>query len=463
MELQLRISGFHYDQLRQHLFPGDGKEAVAVALCGRFSDDSVEYVMMHQLTCIPHESCHSRDPDFIEWPTKLIHPYFEKLAKSNFCLLKIHSHPGGFTRFSETDNQSDLEFFDSAFGWSGTVKPHASAVMLPNGTIFGRFFFSDLHHEPIPKIVVVGSAVQHFTRPANLDLPAFAQRTIQAFGEKTYQMLSSLTIGVVGCSGTGSPVIEQLTRLGVGKLVIVDPDNIEEKNLNRILHATRKAAREGLSKVSVLKNAIEDIGIGTEVEVHPSNLYDDLLVLNQLVKCDVIFGCMDSVDGRYLLNQLCTFYLIPYFDLGVRLESDGSGGVTKICGSVYYIQPHMSSLLSRGVYNSDDVRASALFRKNPEEYAHLKSDGYIRNVNINNPAVISVNMQIASHAVNEFLNRIHPFKAASPDNYAGSTIDIIERYIVNVPESDYNVDEYLTKKVGKGDVHPFIEMSELNQ
>jgi hypothetical protein len=461
MELQLRISGFHYDILKQHLFPGDGKEAVAVALCGRFSDQAAEHILIHEITCIPYTSCHQRAPDIVEWSTELISHYFERLTKSNLCLLKIHSHPGGYDRFSETDNQSDLEFFDSAFGWSTNQKPHASAIMLPDGSIFGRYFFYDLHHEPIQKISIIGNTLVHFKDVQKGRLPDFALRTIQAFGEKTYLLLKSLTIGVVGCSGTGSPVIEQLTRLGVGKLILVDPDIIEEKNLNRILHATQNDVREGTTKVGALKRAIEAIGLGTKVEIFESNLFDDLNLLKELVKCDFIFGCMDSIDGRHLLNQLCSFYLLPYLDLGVRLEADGKGGILKICGSVHYIQPFKSSLLTRGVYTIEDVRAAGQYRKNPNEFTNLKKEGYIKNINVDNPAVISVNMQIASHAVNEFLNRIHSFKNSSPNEYACSTIDISDGYIVNVPESDYPEDEYLILKAGLGDVKPFIEMSEL--
>ena len=63
--------------------------------------------------------------------------------------------------------------------------------------------------------------------------------------------------------------------------------------------------------------------------------------------------------------------------------------------------------------------------------------------------------------MNEFLNRVHPFKAECPSNYAGSTIDITEGYIVNSSESDYDRDLYLSKKVGRGDIVPFIEMPEL--
>ncbi len=461
MELQLRISGFHHEVLKQHLLPADGKEAVAVALCGRYSDDESEILLVHDLTLIPHDECYCREPDLLHWSTEKIQHYFERIGKTDIALLKIHSHPGGYDKFSRTDDISDNEFFDSAFGWAMNDKPHASAVMLPDGKIFGRFFFNDLHHEPIDKILIAGDTIQQFVNRGKISKADFALRTIQAFGERTYQSLSELTVGVVGCSGTGSPVIEQLVRLGIGKLVLVDPDTVERKNLNRILNTTNADAKKGKPKVLALADAIKKIGLGTVVDARQVNLYDDVETLKALIKCDVVFGCMDSVDGRHLLNQLSSFYLLPYFDLGVKLEANGFGGIDKICGSVHYLQPCKSSLITRGVYTTEDLRASSQYRKNPEEFENLRKEAYIKNINVNNPAVISVNMQIASHAVNEFLNRIHPFKTEHPSSYAASTIDITEGYMVNSAESDFEQDNYLKKKSGRGDMLPFIEMSEL--
>jgi hypothetical protein len=462
MELQLRISGFHYEILKQHLLPADGREAVAVALCGRYHDSESEIILVHDLNAIPHNECISREQDLLQWPTERIQPYFKKIGKADFALLKIHSHPGGYDNFSKTDDISDREFFESVFGWAISDKPHASAVMLSDGKIFGRLFFSDLHHEPINKIAIAGDTILQFASFNNNSHAEFALRTIQAFGELTYRRLNQMTIGVVGCSGTGSPVIEQLVRLGVGKLVLIDPDVVEMKNLNRILNTTKEDAQKGKSKVLALIDSIEKIGLGTVVDGWQVNLYDDVDALKSLVKCDAIFGCMDSVDGRYLLNQLSSFYLIPYFDLGVKLEADGVGGIDKICGSVHFLQPCRSSLITRGIYTTEDVRASSQYRKDPEEFKQLRKNAYIKNVHVNSPAVISVNMHIASHAVNEFLNRIHPYKSESPSCYAMSTIDITEGYIVNSNESEFPVDSYLIKKSGRGDMVPFIEMAELS-
>ena len=461
MNIQLRISGLHHKVLMNHLLPEDGQEAIAVGLCGRYVNADKIIITLHDLTLIPHNECFTRAEDILVWPTQRIFPLFDKIGKSDLAILKIHSHPGGFREFSHTDDISDKELFDSAFGWSLNDKPHASAVMLPGGEIFGRVFFSDLHYEPIDKVTIAGDHIKFFEKRVLQKEHDFALRTIQAFGEYTFSKLRQMTIGVVGCSGTGSPLIEQLVRLGVGKLVLVDPDKVEAKNLNRILNTTKADADAQRPKVKVLENAIKRIGIGTEVISFKKNLYEDINALRALVECDVIFGCMDTVDGRHLLNQLCSFYLISYFDLGVKLEANGTGGITKICGSVHYIQPGKSSLITRGLYSVEDLKAASQLRKNAEEYENLLKNAYIKNINVSSPAVISVNMNIASQAVNEFLNRIHSYKGEDSANYALSTIDITEGYIVNVNEDEFEVDFYLKKRLGRGDLVPFIEMSEL--
>src|SRR5207253_8544073 len=131
---------------------------------------------------------------------------------------------------------------------------------------------------------------------------------------------------------------------------------VEEKNLNRILNTKMSDAKSNLYKVDVLRDSIEQMGLSTQVEVFRSNIFSDKTVINKISECDVIFGCVDSVDGRFLLNQLATFYLIPYFDVGVKILSDKKGGFEQICGNVHYLKPGGSSLKSRGLFTSEEVR-----------------------------------------------------------------------------------------------------------
>jgi hypothetical protein len=462
MQYQFNISGFHFDLLKTHLFPGDNFEAVAVALCGRLSNKDVHKLLVQEVVFIPYSEC-ERTSDFVSWRTQRIRSLIEKAAKHDYAVVKIHCHPGGYEKFSSLDDDSDLSLFSSIFGWTDSDLPHGSCVMLPDGRIFGRVFFPDLKTESISRISVASDHIKiwDYTNGINNQLE-IGKRTIQAFGEGTYNLLKKLKIGVVGCSGTGSPVIEQLVRLGVGKLILIDPDKVELKNLNRILNTKRSDANSHRFKVDVLKEAITGFDLGTQVQVYSDNIYDNITLLRELAECDILFGTVDSVDGRDLINRISTYYIIPYFDLGIKLEADGHGGILKIVGTVHYIQPGKSSLISRGLYDSEDLKAAGLYRMHPDQFPELVKNSYIKNININRPAVISVNMMIASYAVNEFLNRLHPYKVDPCQDFAQTTIDLTEGCFIHRSEDQLKDDAFLKSKVGLGDRKIFLDLVELS-
>jgi hypothetical protein len=170
---------------------------------------------------------------------------------------------------------------------------------------------------------------------------------------------------------------------------------------------------------------------------------------------------MDSVDGRDLLNRLATFYCLPYIDVGVRLIADGQGGVDQICGTVHYLQPGGSSLLSRGVYSASDIQASALRRESPERYAALLQEKYITGVQEERPAVISVNTFYASLAVNELLARLHPYRDDGNAEFASYGISLTQARIVAAREDEPCL--VLARHVGRGDVRPLLNMPELSE
>jgi hypothetical protein len=459
MNYSVSISGKLYSELRDHLYPGDGKEAVAVALCGRHQYNGAMKLTFHKLISIPYNQCQIRRSDFIQWSTNILSPHLMQASKKGWAIVKIHSHPTGYPDFSQTDDKSDIDLFNSVYGWMDNDEPHASLVMLPEGEIFGRIITPALKFIPIDKISLAGDDLKFWFRTAEKATAEFSKRTAQAFGNGTTSLLRKLKIGVVGCSGTGSPVIEQLVRLGIGKIVLVDPDKVEEKNLNRILNTTKDDARKKQYKTEVLKAAIDKIGLATEVTTFNKNVYDDLEVINSLASCDAIFGCVDSVDGRHLLNQIATFYVVPYIDIGVKIIADGKGGISQICGAIHFLSPGGSSLQSRDVYTSEDLRASGLFRTNIKEYHVQKKSGYIVNVNVDSPAVISINMYAASMAVNEFLARIHPYRYNLNMDFAIIRFSISDAY--SQRERDGMPDAYLAKYVGRGNMIPLLNMPEL--
>ncbi len=462
MKTILRMTGLQHEQLRRHLFPGDGCEAVAVALCGRRAGKDKHILTAREIKLIPYDECRERTPLRVTWSTESLVPLLVRAAETDEAILKIHSHPGWFPKFSETDDEADSQLFASVHGWIDSTAPHTSCVMLPDGEMFGRIIKPNGEFETLSKIAVAGDDLHfwHSDKDSEEIVPEFARRHAQAFGVGTFNILRRLSVAVVGCSGTGSPVIEMFARLGVGRLVIVDPDRVEEKNLNRILNATIEDARRDEYKVNVLTHAVRRMGTGTEVVPIAGNLYDAETV-KTVAECDVLFGCMDSVDGRHLLNKIAVFYSIPYFDVGVKLVADGEGGVEQICGTVHYLQPDRSSLLSRRTYTPKQFAADSLKRANPQEYEKQREEKYIVGVQEDRPAVISVNMSLASVAVNELFARIHRFRDDGNEKYAATRISLTQAQTYYEAESEPC--RMFARHVGRGDVQPLLEMSELSE
>jgi hypothetical protein len=459
--VKVRFTGRQHTQLFAHLYPGDALESVALVLCGRAERENYLILTVRKIVSIPIEDCIIRTPVCITWRTDKLLKVLEEAEKYNYSILKIHSHPGGYGEFSSTDDKSDQELFASVSGWVENVPEHISAIMLPSGEIKARIFDDKGKVTPVDLVSVAGENLHfyHQNESEMNSIPEFALRHAQAFGSGTFQKLRELTIAVIGASGTGSVVVEQLARLGVGRLILVDHDVIEIKNLNRIVNATMEDARQARPKVKVLADAIRRMELETNVYAVDQNLFTPKVV--QLVsEADVVFGCMDTIDGRHLLNRLAAFYIQPYFDIGIRLSADGKGGVDQICGTVHYIQPDGSSLLSRNVYTLEQLRAAAIKRTSPELFESLRKEKYISGVEEDRPAVISVNMLLAATAVNELLARLHNFRDDGNNNFAINGISITqgELYLGADGESC----PVLSRHTGRGDTIPLLELPELS-
>lgn len=459
----LTLTGEQHLTLKGHLFPADGKEAVAILLCGRRDGDRRHRLTVQEVHVIPHDVCLLRAPDRVIWPPDHIVPYLELATERGLSVIKLHSHPTGYPNFSPTDDDGDKRILPMIKGWVEADILHGSAVMLPSGEMFGRVLMQDGSFKYLDSINVVGDDLKYwYSHSTSSNLPSFVASHAQAFDVGTIERLQRLSIAVVGCSGTGSPVIEQLVRLGVGELVLVDFDNVEERNVNRILNSTMEDAQHNRKKVDVLADVISRIGLGTKVIKIEKNLWDSEVV-HAVGQCDVLFGCMDTVDGRYLLNNLASHYLIPYFDIGIRLDTFRSGprkgSIREVCGTVNYLQPGLSSLISRGLFSMDDVRAAGLQRNDPSAHQRQVSEGYIAGVANHRPAVISVNMFAASLAVNEFLARLHPYREYPNSHFASVQFSLASMELI--PDPEESPCHILGRRLGYGDTKPLLGEMEL--
>lgn len=117
---------------------------------------------------------------------------------------------------------------------------------------------------------------------------------------------------------------------------------------------------------------------------------------------------------------------------------------------------HSSSLRDRRVYTTQQVQAEGLRLTNPEEYKKRVRERYISGVREDRPDVISINMQIAATAVNEFLARLHSYRTANNDEFA--TVRVSFLHGEQFRECDPRPTPAACKDVGRGDVSPLLDM-----
>lgn len=463
--ITLSMTGAQHQQLKDHLFPGDNKEAIAFLGCNRRNGDRRHRLLVREVFPVPHIACHHRGPSSVSWPTEAIMPLLEAAVGECYSLIKVHSHPTGYPDFSVMDDKADGELLPAIQKWVEHDHPHGSAIMFPDGQLCGRYMDSRGQLVDIATISVTGDNLQFwYAENIGSTTPNFAASHGQVFGAGTFERLNKLSVAVIGCSGTGGPVIDQLLRLGIGQLVLVDDDVVEPRNVNRIPYSTMEDGLGARAKVDVFEEMAQRTGLGTEVITHQQNLWDRDTVLS-VAQCDVVIGCMDSLDGRYLLNTLATYYTLPYLDLGVCLDThrapDKAGQIREACGTVHYLQPGQSSLMSRDVFNMQAVAAAGLKRTDPDAFEGQLDEGYIKGVHEKQPAVISLNMFAASLAIMELLARIHPYREEPNAQYASTEFSLASAELF--PDKDPGPCPLLNDKVGLGDRSPTLDLPALSR
>ncbi|WP_069997364.1 tRNA threonylcarbamoyladenosine dehydratase [Cellulosilyticum sp. I15G10I2] len=139
-------------------------------------------------------------------------------------------------------------------------------------------------------------------------LHAFS-RTEMLIGTEGLNQLKQSSVAVFGIGGVGTYTVEALVRSGVGRLILVDDDDVCLTNINRQLHATRKTV--GKPKVEVMKERVLEINPKAEVlafrELYNAESAGRLLSADYSYVVDAI----DMVTSKIDMIQRCQAMGIP--------------------------------------------------------------------------------------------------------------------------------------------------------
>lgn len=140
-------------------------------------------------------------------------------------------------------------------------------------------------------------------------------------GEQGQKKLQQATISVVGCGALGSVAAEMLTRAGVGRIILIDRDFVEESNLQRQSLYTEKNARESIPKALAARVALRALNSRITIDAHVEDLTGDNIEL-LCAESDVIVDGTDNFETRYLVNDFSMKSGVPWV-YGACLGSQG--------------------------------------------------------------------------------------------------------------------------------------------
>ncbi len=326
----------------------------------------------------------------------------------------FHTHPPGPLGPHPSDADAAVDaVLAETFRIRTSSDFYATLIAGPGGPPFaftGALHDPAGHVAPIDRLWLVGQRWRLLQADSGLAAahPEMFDRNVRAFGPGIQTILGELVIAVVGCGGTGSAVAEQLVRLGVRHLTLIDADTLSLSNVTRVYVST--PGDVGRPKVEVLRDHLLRIAPDLTCETI-MGMATMRHVAKALCAADVVFGCTDDNAGRIVLSRLATWYLTPVIDLGVLLSSGADGTLEGIHGRVTTLAPGHACLICR---NRIDLARAAAELLTPEERKRLADEGYAPALGATEPAVVAFTTAVAAAAVNELLNRLIGYGPPSP-------------------------------------------------
>jgi len=202
-------------------------------------------------------------------------------------------------------------------------------------------------------------------------------------------VLARSRAALVGLGGGGSHIAQQLAHIGLGNFLPIDPDLIEDTNLNRLVGATMEDVKLGTAKVDIADRVIKAVNPAAEVIKRRANWTE---VTAELRDVDVIFACVDSIGCRSELEAFARRFLIPLIDIGMDVHE--SNGEFSISGQVMLSMPGKPCMRCMGLVTDEALAAEA---------ARYGAAG-------GKPQVVWPNGTLASIAVGFFMKLVAPWE-----------------------------------------------------
>lgn len=372
--------------LSDHLIREDREEDLCFALWNPTSG-SKRFTALLQQVVLPEQGDRQRHGNVSFNPQ-----YFERVCRlaleKGAGIAFMHSHPGaGWQGMSADDIVAEQRLAGAVLGL--TDLPLVGLTVGNNDVWSGRSWLpsgeSNYEYNWCRSVRSIGEKLIVDFADFMVPSPRYGEifkRTISVWGKENHSKLARLRVGVVGLGSVGSFIAETLARSGFENIVLIDFDEIQEHNLDRLIIGTRDDI--GKLKVEVAKARMSNVATAHTVNIDaiPYSIAEESGYLAAL-DCDVLFSCVDRPRARQILNHFAYGHLIPVIDGGiaVRFKDDEFSGVD---WQLQTVGPERPCLECLGCFTVGDVSTEIAGKLDDPSYLKgLGDDHHLkRNENI---------------------------------------------------------------------------------
>jgi hypothetical protein len=279
------------------------------------------------------------------------------LDSGNGCFhVHYHSFSYSIPQFSATDLTDNPEIVKS-FTYVHKEQFHGMLVIGNNSSnALVQIPETTFKLKTVTKIVVVGYPM-NFSFLKNLVLKFDNERfDRQSFlGENSQFLLSKVRIGIIGVGGGGSHIIQQLSHIGILNYSVFEFDKTDKTNLNRLIGAGLEDAKESKAKTDIALEMIQKLNPNADIRVFGKWQENP----EEIQKCDIVVGGVDSFLGRRDLEAECRRFMVPYIDLGMDVHNDYEGEPPSMSGQVILSMPEFPCMTCMGFLNDQNLSKEA--------------------------------------------------------------------------------------------------------
>jgi hypothetical protein len=404
-------------RLQGHLFPGDGDEHGAVIAAGMADSPRGTRLLARDVVL-------ARDGiDYVPGKrgyrmltASFVTENILRCASDGLVYLAVHCHGGSDeVGFSGDDLASHERGYPALLDLADGLP--VGGLVFANNAVAGDIWLPGGRRIDLGFGRVVDRPIRILqprpSRPAGSD-PTY-DRQARLFGDRGQDLLRRQKVGIIGAGGAGSLIVEYLARLGVGHLVIVDPERIELSNLPRVVGSTwwdamawltapnrpdslrRLGERLSRRKTAIAARVAHHANRRIHLETVTGDIAD-LAVAERFTDCDFLFLAADSMRARLVFNALVHQYLIPGAQVGAKVTVDKKTGEVVDVFSVYRpVFPGSGCLWCNGLISPARLQEEAL------SDTERRQQRYVDEATVRAPSVITLNAVATAHAVDDYL------------------------------------------------------------